>query len=271
MSKAWLIASGKGGVGKSTVVSSVATGLIRDGMRVCIVDGDIGLRDQDAILGLQNNIVYDLIDVCNKECRLQQALINLPGQPQLTLLPAAQFARAKELDPKAFRRIINDLMDRFDHVLVDCPAGIERGLRGLLTAEYDETIVICTPDDVCIRNVERAVFTLEGKHAPRPSLIVNRLNPDLIEHGEMYSAQVVAQTLDLPLLGEIPEDGMVYRALLTHTPLMDVNCEAQQALTRIARRMNGHVVPLPNYGMAPLPWYKRIMRRRIKEVKRIDR
>lgn len=271
MGKAWLIASGKGGVGKSTVASCVATSLARRGQRVCVVDADIGLRDQDALLGLENRIVYDLIDVCSKACRLQQALISPTDQPNLSLLPAAQFARAKELDSKAFKRVIAELKMTHAHVIVDAPAGIEKGLRGLLSAAYDETIIVCTPDDVCIRNAERAVFTLEGKNLPRPSLIVNRLIPELIEAGEMYAAEVVAQTLDLPLLGEIPEDPTVYRALITRMSPMDADCEAQRALTRIARRMAGDSIPLPGLGKAPKAWYQRLFRRRIKEVKRIDR
>ena len=271
MGKAWLIASGKGGVGKSTVVSSLGQALARMGQKVCIVDADIGLRDQDALLGMENRIVYDLVDVCNKDCRLQQALLSPMGMENLSLLPAPQFARAKELDPKAFRKIIAELKDRFDHVIIDAPAGIERSLRGLLTAEYDETLVVCTPDDVCIRNAERAVFTMEGKMLPRPSLIVNRLVPELVESGEMYSAQVVAQTLDLPLLGEIPDDQTVYRALITRVPLMETDCEAQRALTRIARRMNGETVSLAAFGTNKRAWYQMLFHRRIKEVKRIDR
>lgn len=271
MSKTWLIASGKGGVGKSTIVSCLATALARQGLRVCIVDADVGLRDQDALLGLENRIVYDLVDVCNKDCRLHQALISPPDMPTLHLLPAAQFARAKEVDPKAFRRLLADLRATHDHVLVDGPAGIERGLRGLLSAQYDETIIISTPDDVCIRNAERAVFTLEGKHLPWPSLIVNRLMPDIIRTGEMYAAQVVAQTLDLPLLGEIPEDATIYRAQLAHISPMDADCEGRRALLRIAGRMAGQDVPFPAYGAGKRPWYRRLLAPRIKEVKRIDR
>lgn len=271
MGKAWLVASGKGGVGKSTVVSSLGQALARMGLKVCIVDADIGLRDQDALLGLENRIVYDLVDVCNKDCRLQQALISPMEDSKLFLLPASQFARAKELDPKAFRRIIAELKDSFDHVIIDGPAGIERSLRGILTADYDETLIVCTPDDICIRNAERTVFTMEGKHLPRPSLIVNRLIPELIEAGEMYTAQVVAQTLDLPLMGEIPDDQTIYRALITRLSLMDADCEGQRALTRIARRMNGESVPLPQLGTVNRTWYQKLFHRRLKEVKRIDR
>ena len=204
MGTCWIIASGKGGVGKSTVTSSLAAALTTLGPTACVVDADIGLRDQDAILGLENRIVYDLIDVCNKDCDLEKALIAHEDFAGLTLLAASQFASAKDLDPKAFRRVIQDLKQRFDYVLVDCPAGIERGLQGTLNAQAEETILICTPDDVCIRNAEKAASLFEARLLPRPVVIVNRLSAPLIEKGEMYTAQVVADTLDLPLMGEVP-------------------------------------------------------------------
>jgi len=270
MGTSWMIASGKGGVGKSTLTAALGMALSRQGLRVCVIDADIGLRDQDAILGLENRIVYDLVDVANKNCRLPQALISPVDQPNLTLLPAAQFARAKELEPKAFRRILRQLKETYDHILIDCPAGIERSLRGLMNEAVDETVIVCTPDDVCIRNAERVMNVMDQKHLPRPRLIVNRLEPALIRQGEMYSASVVAGVLDLPLLGEIPEEPMVYRALLNHMSLMDVDCEGQEAINRIALRMSGQSLPYPEYGAAKLPWYRRLFQPKVKEVKRID-
>lgn len=273
MSTAWIIASGKGGVGKSTIAACLGTAIAREGRSVCIVDADIGLRDQDVMLGLENSVVFDLLDVAGKTCRLEQALIASPTVPRLSLLPASQFARAKELEPKAFRKILTQLKARFDVILVDCPAGIERSLRGLMNEEIDESLIICTPDDVCIRNAERTFSVMEKKQLPRPQVIVNRLIPDLIRTGEMYAAETVASVLDLPLLGEIPEDLNICRASLRHMSPMDIDCEARSALTRIAWRMLGSDAesPLPGYGRDPLPWYRRIFHRTPKEVKRIDR
>ncbi len=273
MSKAWIIASGKGGVGKSTITASLGIAMSREGRKVCIVDADIGLRDQDAILGLENRIVFDMLDVVNDACRLEQALVTPDGEQRLALLPASQFARAKDLAPKDFKRIVLALKKRFDVVLIDAPAGIERSLRGLMNNEIDETVLISTPDDVCMRNAERACAILEEKGLPRPQLIVNRLMPELIRSGEMYTAATVAATLDLPLLGEIPEDTNVCRAALKHISPMDLDCEARRALTRIAWRMMDAALeaPLPQYGTDKLPWYRRIFHSSLKEVKRIDR
>ena len=271
MSKVWMIASGKGGVGKSTVTANLARALARQDCKVCVVDADIGLRDQDALLGVESRIVFDLLDVANQVCVLSQALISPDGEPNLALLPACQFARAKELEPKAFRRVLGELKSSFDEVLIDCPAGIERSLRGLMNREIDETIVVCTPDDVCIRNVERVIPIMEKKGLPRPQVIVNRLIPALIRSGEMYSARTVADTLDVPLLGELPDDSCVYRATLQHMSVLDLECEARGALLRIASRMTGTDAPLPAYGAAKLPWYRRLLNAGPKEVRRLDR
>lgn len=273
MSTAWIIASGKGGVGKSTITSCIGHAMAQEGKSVCIIDADIGLRDQDLMLGLQNNVVFDLLDVVNGVCDLDAALLSPEGSSRLSLLPASQFARAKELEPKDFRKLLTLIKSRFDVVLIDCPAGIERSLRGLLNREIDEAVLVCTPDDVCIRNVERACAVLLRKGMPHPRVIVNRLQPDLIRSGEMYSAETVSVTLDLQLLGEIPEDAAIYRAALQHVSPMELDCEARRAMTRITWRMLGsfNVAPLPRYGMDKLPWYRRIFKPVPKEVRRIDR
>ena len=271
MGKIWLIASGKGGVGKSTIAGSLAMALADMGSRVCVIDADIGLRDQDAILGLENSVVYDLMDVACRGCSLSQALISPPDRDRLSLLPSSQFARSKDLPTKAYERILSQLKEDYDWVLIDGPAGIERGLRSLFSEQIDEVLLVCTPDDVCLRDAERVIQLLGKKEMPRPKLVVNRLDPTLIRIKEMMSASVIAQSLDVELFGEIPEDSMVYRALLKHIRLMDVDCSAAQAITRIAKRMSGETVPLFDVGSESRSFFRRVFPKRLKEVKLVDR
>ena len=270
MGKVWLIASGKGGVGKSTLATMLGTALAHRGQNVCIVDMDIGLRSQDVLLSMQDRMVFDLMDVCEENCELDSALIPADDDDHLFLMTCPQFSRVKELNPKQVSRVIDQLRERFDHVLLDSPAGIERGLRQLMRCHPDEVLVVVTPDDVCIRDAERTIQVLSEKKLPRPRVLVNRLIPAYIEIGEMYTAASVAQTLDVQLLGEIPDDSGVYRAQLNHISILDVDCEARNAALRIAGRMMGESQPFPEYGKKR-PWYQRFFHPTIGEVKRIDR
>ena len=204
MAKCFAVASGKGGVGKSVVTANLAAALAMNGTRVLIIDADIGLRSQDALLSLENRVVYDLIDLSRKECMPEQAVLSCDSVPSLHLLPAAQFERAKALEPKQFSKIIRYFRSYYEYILIDCPAGIERGFRNVLNAGVDETILIVTPDDISMRSAERTAQLIDAKKAPRPSLIVNRLDESLIRSGEMFSARIISQVLDLQLLGAIP-------------------------------------------------------------------
>ena len=246
----YVFASGKGGVGKSSLTANLGVLLARSGKKVVLIDTDLGLRSLDLMLGLENSLVYDLVDVADGKCLLSQALVQAPDLPELRLLPAAQFQRAKALDPRKLKKMIALMKKEHDFILVDCPAGLERGLRNVLNAGSRlETVLIVTPDDLSIRDGERVVSLVEEKKLPRPWLVVNRLQPGLIHRGEMYSAQTVAQTLDLPLLGEVPEDQAFCLAQLRHRLAVDFDSEARQALSRIARRMMGQDADLPHYGL----------------------
>lgn len=270
MSKCFAFASGKGGVGKSVITANLAAALAINGTRVVIVDADIGLRSQDVLLSLENRVVYDLIDVTNGECDLQQAILPCESVPTLHLLPAAQFERAKSLDPKKLSKIIRFLRTRYDYILIDCPAGIERGLRNVLNAGVDETILVVTPDDISIRSAERTAQVMESKKAPPPWLIVNRLDSTLIRSGEMFSARTVSQVLDLGLLGAVPEDPIVYRSLLKHNLFIHYDCEARNAVLRIAARIQGRNVPVVSYGEKKQSIFSNLFSRPLKEVAPID-
>ncbi len=269
MSTVRLIVSGKGGVGKSTIAANLGLALGKLGRRVCVVDLDIGLRDLDAILGLEDSVVYDLMDVVCQGCELPLALLPVPGAESVSLLPASQFARQKDLEPKALRKVIRQLRERFDEILLDCPAGVERWVRNAAACGVDQTLLVVTPDDVCIRDAQRTGDVLNKKNLPSPSLLVNRLDPELILAKEMMSAKQVADVLDLPLVGEIPEDPQVYRALLRHARLMDTDSPASEALTRIALRLTGQEAALPRLGLHRSGWFHRLFSSLKKEGKSI--
>ena len=264
------VLSGKGGVGKSTLTASLGIALASNHCSVVVVDTDIGLRSQDALLSVENMVVYDLVDAVSGDCLLSQALLPVPTVPGLKLLPASQFARAKSLDPKKFRKILKALQEQADFILIDGPAGVERGFRNVLASGSNRTILLVTPDDLCIRDAERVIQIIDAKKLEKPEIIVNRLDNALIRTGEMYSARTIADLLDCRLLGEIPEDPAVYRAVLRHTPLMNYDCEARSAILRIASRLQGKNVPLPQIGSRPIPFFRRFFRQDLKEVTPLD-
>ena len=269
MSTCFAVASGKGGVGKSVITANLAASLALTGTRVLIIDADIGLRSQDALLALENRVVFDLIDVSKNECSAEQAILACEYLPSLYLLPAAQFDRAKSLEPKKLSAIVRNLRSCYDYIFIDCPAGIERGLRNVLNAGVDEIILIATPDDISIRSAERTAQLIESKKAPRPRLIVNRLDSQMLYNGEMLSARTVSQILDLSLLGAIPEDSTVYRSLLKHDLFIRYDCEARNAILRIVSRIQGRNLPIVEYGVKRT-LFQRFFSRSLKEVTPID-
>ncbi len=266
-----LIASGKGGVGKSTIAANLGAALAGYGYRVVVIDADIGLRSQDTLLNLDSSVVYDLIDVLNRDCDLEQALLDYPAVPGLTLLPASQFARARSLDCSKFRKILNALKCSHDFILIDAPAGIEKGLRNLLNAVPDRIVLITTADDLCIRDAERTAQIISGKQLPLPQLIVNRLDNELIRRKEMMSAGMVASAVDLPLLGEIPEDPAVYRSILRKSLFIGYDCPARMAVLRIAKRLTGESVPFPGIGQNRISLLHRLFPVKLKEVTPLER
>ena len=244
MSQSWLILSGKGGVGKTMLAASLGMALARKNLKCCCVDADIGLRDLDLLLGMENSVIFDVLDVARKDCKLKYALLQHHELENLSLLPAAQNGTSKDLDSETFQRIVNKLKKKAGYVLIDAPAGLERGVKNLLPAA-DFNILVTTPDDVAMRNAERVLALLDEKKKPRPMLVVNRLPVERVANGECYSPQTVANTLDVPLLGYIPEDPAVQMALNNHESFVMQDCPASQAVERICRRFLGEYVPLP--------------------------
>lgn len=270
MSKCFAVSSGKGGVGKSVITANLAAALAQNGMRVLIIDADIGLRSQDALLSLENHVVYDIIDLSRNECTPDQAILASESFPFLHLLPAAQFERVKSLEPKKLSAVIRSFHNSYDYLFIDCPAGIERGLRNVLKAGIDEMILIVTPDDISIRSAERTAQVISQKTAVRPRLIVNRVDEALVRSGEMYTAPTVSQLLDLQLLGVVPEDPAVYRSQLKHDLFVHYDCEARNAILRIASRIQGRNLPVTQYGEKKYGFFHRMFSRPMKEVTPID-
>jgi len=271
MAQVFLFFSGKGGVGKSVLSAASAALLARGGKSVVLVDADLGLRSQDLYLGLENSVVFDLVDVAEGKCGLDQALLEVPGRPGLKLLPAAQFARVRDLEPRRLKKMLNALKKEQDYILIDCPAGIERGLRNVMNAGSEmEPILVVTPDDLCIRDAQQALTLAEKKGLPRPRLLVNRLQNDLIHAGEMYSAQTIANLLDLPLAGEVPEDPALVLCQLRHRLFIDFECEATRAMERVAARLRGESPAFPEYGKRKTRFLRR-WRRSIPVLREVKR
>ncbi len=260
MSQAWMIASGKGGVGKSTLAAALAVGLAMRGQRVAIVDADIGLRSLDVMLGLENHIVYDLVDVIRGTCKLKQALVHHWRYPTLSLLPAAQMCDSSQVTDLDMQRIIFRLKKDYAYVLVDCPAGIGRGFQNVLGAA-DDTILVTTPDDVAMRDVERVCGLVTEYGLPRPMLIVNQAVGEMVRSGDMYAPQVIAQTLDLQLLGVVPKSEQVYRRLLKQMTAIEGKGDVQAALNRIVRRLIGEQIPIPMIEKDSRAAFTRLFRR----------
>ncbi len=237
------VSSGKGGVGKTTAVANIAVALAATGAKVVCVDGDIGLRNLDVVMGLENRIVYDLVDVIEGRCKLRQAMIRDKHLPDLFLIPAAQTRDKNAVSPSDMVRLCNELRPDVDFVLIDSPAGIERGFRNAIAAA-DRVLVITNPEVSAVRDADRVIGILEAEEKRSPGLIINRLNPTLVRQHEMLSADDVLDLLGIRLIGLVPEDETVIVSSNRGTPVsQDGKSRAGQAFRNIARRIKGEEVP----------------------------
>lgn len=242
--RAIVITSGKGGVGKTTATANLGLGLAKNDRKVALVDGDIGLRNLDIIMGLENRIVYHLIDVVRGRCQLRQALVKDKRFPHLALLPASQVDQKEAVNPDQMRELIAQLKEDFDFVLIDCPAGIEQGFRNAV-AGADEAIVITTPDVSPVRDADRVIGLLQQSLGD-PQLIINRMSTRMVQRGDMLDQQDVLDILAVHLLGIVPEDEEVVVAGNRGAPVvLNEKSWSGQAYERIARRMLGEEVPIP--------------------------
>lgn len=238
------ITSGKGGVGKTTAVANLATALAMDGKKVVCIDGDIGLRNLDVVMGLENRIVYDIVDVIEGRCKLKQAMIRDKHYSNMYLIPAAQTRDKNAVSPSDMIRICNDLRADSDFVIIDSPAGIERGFRNAIAAA-DRVLVVTNPEVSAVRDADRVVGILEAEEKGNPSLVINRLNPAMVRNNDMLSAEDVLDLLGIHLIGIVPEDESVIIGSNRGAPVVtEPKSRAGQAFRNIAKRLQGQDVPL---------------------------
>lgn len=253
MSEVIVITSGKGGVGKTTTSANVGTGLAELGKKVVLIDADIGLRNLDVVMGLENRIVYNLVDVIEGTCRLKQALIKDKRHSGLYLMPAAQTRDKNCITPGQMVKLIENLKSQFDYIILDCPAGIEQGFQNAI-AGADHAIVVTTPEVSAIRDADRIIGLLEANEIKNIDLVVNRLRHDLVKRGEMMTVDDVIDILGLPLLGVVPDDENVVIATNQGEPLVGKNSFAGQAFYNICNRLLGKQIPIMDFNRNITIW-----------------
>ena len=242
MGEVIVVTSGKGGVGKTTSTANLGTGLAKLGKTVVLIDTDIGLRNLDVVMGLENRIVYNLVDVVEGNCKLKQALIRDKRYETLFLLPAAQTKDKTSVTPEQMKNLTQQLAQEFDYVLLDCPACIEQGFKNAI-AGADRALVVTTPEVSAVRDADRIIGLLEANEIKKTQLIVNRLRAEMIKKGDMMSADDVIDILAVELIGQVPDDEHIVIATNNGEPLVGDNSLAGQAYMNICRRITGEQVP----------------------------
>jgi len=247
MGEVIVVTSGKGGVGKTTTAANIGCGLAVSGKKVSLVDADIGLRNLDVVMGLENRIVYDLVDVVEGKCKLKQALIKDKRYAGLYLLPAAQTRDKDAVSPEQMKKLCENLKEEeFDYIIIDCPAGIEQGFKNAI-AGADRALVVTTPEVSAVRDADRIIGLLEANELNNPSLILNRVRTDMVERNEMMSMDDVTEILAVDIIGVVPDDESIVIQTNKGEPAVVVEgSKAGQAYRNITRRILGEEVPFMN-------------------------
>ena len=245
MSEVIVVTSGKGGVGKTTTTANVGTGLAAAGKKVVLIDTDIGLRNLDVVMGLENRIVYNLVDVVEGNCRVKQALIRDKRYPGLYLLPSAQTRDKSAVNESQMLKLIDQLKEQFDYILLDCPAGIEQGFKNAI-AGAQRALVVTTPEVSAIRDADRIIGLLEANNFEKIDLVINRMRYDMVKRGDMMTVDDVVDILSIGLIGVVPDDENVVIATNQGEPLVGNHTMAGRAYKNICMRLLGQEVPYLN-------------------------
>lgn len=244
MGEAIVITSGKGGVGKTTTTANLGTALALMDKKVCLIDTDIGLRNLDVVMGLENRIIYDIVDVIEGRCKLKQALIQDKRFEYMSLLPAAQTSDKSAVTVDGMIEIVAELKQEYDYIIIDCPAGIEQGFQSAV-AGADKAIVVVTPEQSSVRDADRIIGLLEQEDMERPRLVINRIRNHMMKSGDMLDIDDIVQVLSIDLIGIVLDDDKVIKASNDGEPIViQPHSKASIAYRNIARRILGETVPL---------------------------
>lgn len=261
MGEAIVITSGKGGVGKTTTSANLGTALAMQGKKVCLLDTDIGLRNLDVVLGLENRIIYDLVDVVEKRCKIHQALVkDKRFEDALYLLPAAQTSDKTAVNPEQMKELVGELKQDYDYVIIDCPAGIEQGYKNAV-AGADKAIVVTTPEISAVRDADRIIGLLEKEKMEPPKLIINRIRKQMMQNGDVLNIDEITTHLSIDLLGIVMDDEEVIKSSNQGEPIaMNPNSKASIAYRNICRRILGESVPLQSLEDEKTGMFSRLKR-----------
>lgn len=242
MGEVIVVTSGKGGVGKTTTTANIGAGLAKLDKKVVVIDTDLGLRNLDVVMGLENRIVYNLVDVIEGKCRMKQALIRDKRYEALYLLPSAQTRDKSAVSPEQMKKLTEELAEEYDYILLDCPAGIEQGFQNAI-AGADRAIVVTTPEVSAIRDADRIIGLLEKNQIKKIDMIINRIRMDMVKRGDMMSVEDVAEILGIQLLGVLPDDEQVVVGTNQGEPVIELDSLAGKAYFNICKRIIGEEVP----------------------------
>ena len=246
MAEVIVITSGKGGVGKTTTTANIGIGLAEPDRRVMLIDADIGLRNLDVALGLENNVVYDLVDVVSGYCTISQAIISDSKYKNLYMIPAGQTSDKDAVSVEQMKKLCQELKDEYDYILIDCPAGIEQGFKNAIAAA-DKAIIVTTPDVSAVRDADRIIGLLEENGILEYSLVLNKIRPEIVRVGNMFNVDDVLDSLKITLLGIIPDDTSIIVGAYKNEPVvLNKKSVAGQAYRNISMRITGKNVDLIN-------------------------